>query len=126
MSADTKKTLTSKISDFVNDVATLDVLTLTGDIAFVANEYDKTEKSFKWDAIFEQMAAQMQPAAANKLEVVAYTHAEWDLDSVNFVRKDPSESDKILIEAHNQAVSAAQKSRFEAVKLVAEIVKVSF
>jgi hypothetical protein len=33
----------------------------------------------------------MKAADASKLEIVAYTHAEWDLDSVNFVRKDLSD-----------------------------------
>jgi hypothetical protein len=120
------ETLKSRIRNFVNDVATLDVITLTGDITLVANQYDPVAKKFNWDDLFSSIAAKMKAADASKLEIVAYTHAEWDLDSVNFVRKDLSDGDKDLLAAHNAAVEAAQKSRFEAVKVVAGLLGVKF
>jgi hypothetical protein len=114
-----RETLESRIKKFVNDVVTLDVLTLTGDITLVADQFDSTKKTFDWDTLFTNIAAKMKVADASKLDVVAYTHAEWDMDSVNFVRKELSVGDKTLIESHHAAVEAAQKSRFEAVRIVA-------
>lgn len=120
-------TLKDKIKKFVGDVATLDVITLSGDIALVADQYNAAAKKFDWDTLFTNIAAKMKTTGDTaRLEIVAYTHAEWDLDSVNFVRKDLSEGDKDLLAAHNAAVEAAQKSRFEAVKVVASLLGVKF
>lgn len=122
---DTAKTLRTRIASFVNDVATLDVLTLSGRIDLVADQYDPAKKTFDWDTLFANVAAKMKAGDDSKLTVVAYTHAEWDMDSVNFVRQELSEGDRALLTAHHAAVEAAQKSRFAAVKAVAELLNVS-
>ncbi len=121
-----KDTLAARITEFVADVVTLDVITLTGDIKLVNKTvtYDEAKKKLNWNDLFRKVAEGMQPDSANKLEVVAYTHAEWDLDSVNFVKKDLSDSEKDLIAAHHSAVEAAQKSRFEAVRIIGDLLGV--
>ena len=120
------ETLKDRIASFVNDVTTLDVLTLSGNIELVAEQYSAAEKKFDWDTLFTNVVAKMKATDESKLTVVAYTHAEWDMDSVNFVRQELTEGDKQLVEAHQAAVEAAQKSRFEAVKIVAGLLKVKF
>lgn len=121
--SDSATTLGTKIQEFVTDVTTLDVLTLTGDITLVTDSaYDEAAKKFNWDTMFKGIAEKLKTAAASELEVVAYTHAEWDLDSVNFVKRDLNAAQSNLVAAHNAAVESAQKSRFEAVKIIAGLV----
>jgi len=125
MAVDTS-TLVSKIKDFVTDAFTLDVLTLTGDIKLIADNFNQAEQNFSWDAVLENVAKQMKPVTGSQLEIVAFTHVEWDKDSVNFVRKDLTDEQKTLVAFHNSAVEAAQKSRLEAVKLVGDLLKIEF
>lgn len=132
--ADTKtsqETISDKIKKFVEDAASLDVLTLTGRIEFstapVQTEPESANQSkklnFKWDGLFDRVIAGMAPnaEAANKLTVIAYTHAEFDFDSVCFVQEGLSTENKQLLAAHHAAVEAAQKSRFEAVRIVTDL-----
>ena len=124
----TPLTLKERIGAFVRDTVTLDVLTLSGDITLINDEavYDEKNQEFDWDTLFGKITARMKASGENRLEVVAYTHAEWDLDEVTFVKKEISESQKELLNAHRAAVAAAQKSRFEAVRIVAGLVGVYF
>lgn len=125
---DAKKSLKQKIIDFINDTATLDVITLSGAIELVtaadAASDDKKEKEmFDWDKIFEKVQTGMQSSQDNTISIVAYTHAEWDQDSVNYVAKD---ADVKLVEAHGKTVAAAHESRINAVKSVVEAVEKLF
>jgi high-affinity Fe2+/Pb2+ permease len=125
---DARKSLKQKVVDFVNDTATLDVITLTGTIALVTDqdepsETNKDKEEFNWENIFDRVAAGMKNAEDNKVSIVAYTHAEWDQDSVNYVAKD---ADTKLVEAHGKIVAAAHESRINAVKSVVEAVEKLF
>lgn len=118
----TKRTLKQKITDFIEDTATLDVLTLTGNIDLVIKEGapKEGESEFQWDAIFKKIAAQLKAdEQTTAVSVLAYTHAEWDQDSVNFVAE---EADASLVTAHNDAVKAAHEARLNAIKSVADAV----
>ncbi len=119
-----KESIKSRIGSFFNDVATLDVLTLTGDITLVnANATDGTSGEFQWDDLFKKVAEKMKASDDSKLSVVAYTHSEWDLDTVNFVTSELTDGTKDLLEAHNSAVKAAQLSRFEAMRTMAGLIR---
>jgi hypothetical protein len=78
---------------------------------------------FNWDKIFEKVQTEMQSKTDNTVSIVAYTHAEWDQDSVNYVAKD---ADVKLVEAHGKTVAAAHESRLNAVKSVVEAVEKLF
>ncbi len=126
--ADAQKSLKKRIVDFINDTATLDVITLSGSIELVTEKdaaaADKKDKEmFDWDKIFEKVQKGMQSKDDNTVSIVAYTHAEWDQDSVNYVAKD---ADVKLVEAHGKTVAAAHESRLNAVKSVVEAVEKLF
>lgn len=119
------------IAGFVEDVATLDVLTLSGTISLkpapdVVNdaEGNPTEaKKIKWDAFFKDVVEKIQtPAEGTQLNVVAYTHAEFDHDSVNFYRT--ADGDDGLAELHRKTVEAAAKARMEAVAAFGRVLKI--
>ena len=123
-----KATLLSHIASFVQDVATLDVVTLTGDLKLVdpGTVYDNTKNDFDWDAFFRKVTEGMRPSQTNELEIVAYTHAALDLDTAQFVKRSLSEADKALLAAHNAAFESAQKSRFEALRIVGGLMNLKF
>jgi len=79
-----------------------------------------------WDTLVAQVTANMAATKESGLKVVAYTHAEFDCDSVNFVKESPTEADKVLIANHATMVEAAQRSRFEALKYMGETIDALF
>ena len=127
MAEETRNTLKDRFEKFIEDTATLDVVTFTGTITFnpathVTAKADKKPGSFNFDTLFDDVVQQLKLAEKSQLQILAFTRAQWDMDSVNFVSKDASTADQKLIDAHQKAVESAQKSRFEAVKLVADFV----
>lgn len=123
--ADAQNSLKQRIVDFINDTVTLDVITLSGSIELVtAKDAASGDKEiFNWDNIFKKVQTGMQSTADNTVSIVAYTHAEWDQDSVNYVAKD---ADVKLVEAHGKTVAAAHESRLNALKSVVEAVEKLF
>ena len=121
---DVMTALKKKVADFVEDTVTLDVLTTTGTIDLVLPKDKKNPKTdgkaFDWDAIFERVAAELKPDGdATKVSIVAYTHAEWDQDSVNFVA---SNADPDLVDAHGKTVAASHEARMKGLKATADAV----
>lgn len=117
----TKGSLKQKIADFVEDIATLDVLTLTGEIKLLGA--DETKPVGELKDLFQNVVKNMSAAKTNELQVVAYTHVEFDYDTVLYADKNASAA---LLEAHKDAVESAQTGRSEAVKTATEIVKSIF
>lgn len=125
---DAQTSLKQKIVDFINDTATLDVITLSGTVDLVtaadaASDDKKDKEMFDWDKIFKKVQKGMQSSQDSTISIVAYTHAEWDQDSVNYVARD---ADVKLVEAHGKTVAAAHESRINAVKSVVEAVEKLF
>jgi hypothetical protein len=120
MADPTKEKLTTRVTKFLNDVATLDVVTLTGTVSLegVQKGADKEQDPLNWDKLFENITAGMKANGANKLEVVAYTHASWDCDSVNYIKSGLTDAEVKLVENHNKAVEAAHRSRYEALQFI--------
>ena len=88
-----KTSLKKRLSSFIEDTVTLDVLTLTGTIKTKVKssvpdapaDAEKPLDEFKWDDIFKSIAADLKTDdKATEVSILAYTHAEWDQDSVNF------------------------------------------
>ena len=123
-----KESITDKIEKFLQDITTLDVLTLSGTIAL--RPEPKTEntdgedgvKELKWDDYFKSVVEKLKtPDEKTKLEIVAYTHTEFDADSVNYYRAGDTED--ALRDLHLKTVESATKARFEAIAAFARIFK---
>lgn len=118
--------LKSRIAEFINDTATLDVITLSGSIKLVtdAEVNPQGDKDiFNWDEIFKKVATGLKADESTEVSIVAYTHAEWDQDSVNYVARD---ADMQVVEAHGKTVAAAHEARMNALKSAVEVVKKLF
>ncbi len=117
-------TIKEKITAFATDLATLDVLTLTGSITLTpAPTSDGAgTKELKWDEFFKTVAGKINAVGDNdKLEIVAYTHAEIDADSVNYYRS--TENDPLL-QLHQETVQSATQARMDALAAFAKVLGV--
>jgi hypothetical protein len=124
-----KDKITAKIGKFIDDITTLDVLTLSGTIALKPDPKPEDGapagagvKELKWDDYFKDVVAKLKtPDADTKLEIVAYTHTELDADSVNFYRTAGTED--ALRDLHLRTVESATKARLDAVAAFARVFK---
>lgn len=109
-----------KIKKAIEDTATLDVVTTTGSITLTADDMPVDDKgNVKWEDLADKVSAKIRNA---KVEVVAFTHSQWDCDSFIFVKSDLSPAEKTLLESHAATVDAAHATRREAVKMVGELI----
>lgn len=125
-----KEKITATIGKFIDDMTTLDVLTLSGTIALKpepkpldgAAGAGGGAKEMKWDDYFKSIVEKLKtPDDSTRLEIVAYTHTEIDADSVNFYRTAGTED--ALRDLHIRTVEAATKARLEAVAAFARVFK---
>lgn len=104
-----------KIRDAIADTATLDVVTTTGSIKLTAADMD----GVNWEQMADTVSAKIKAA---EVDVVAFTHSQWDCDSFVFVKNNLSDAEKVLVDAHGASVQAAHETRREAVKMLADII----
>ena len=104
----------SKLKEIGADFANLDVLTLTGDIKVEkakSEAGDTPEENCHCPKLIRRWPGAAVKTGGGGMTVVALTHIDLDADSVNFVKKDPTPDEMILIEAHKAAVTSAQETR---------------
>lgn len=123
-----KEKITAQIGKFIEDIATLDVLTLSGTIALKPDPKPEDAaastgvKELKWDDYFKNVVEKLNtPDADTKLEIVAYTHTEFDADSVNYYRA--ADTEDALRDLHIRTVESATKARLDAVAALARVFK---
>ena len=109
------KSVFRKIRDAAEDLVSLDVVTLTGevDIQGANNEIDL--KTF-------YKTIQANAISKTNVSLVAYTHLDLDSDAVLFVKSGLSESEKPLVEAHNEMVTASKEARLAFVRTVKDVI----
>ena len=103
----------SKIKDGFKDIATLDVATVTGTI-----QLTNTADGISWESLVNDDASKIQSA---NLNVVAFTHSQWDCDSVNFVKEELTPGEQELLLSHQNTVTATHETRRKAVEMLLEI-----
>ena len=105
----------------VDDLTTLDVTTLTGSITIEGSMLDE-EGKIDLKKLYKAISEKATPDdGAGKLEIVAFTHIDFDCDSVYFVQEDLSEQDRKLIEHHEAAVKTARDTRQAFVNMIKEL-----
>ena len=109
-----------KVRDAATDIASLDVVTLTGTIS-IKSTSGKTEIDLQ--EIYKTI--QKQAVVDGDLKVVTFTHIDLDKDTTNFVTSELDEKNKPLIDAHNAMVATSQEARLAYIKLLKEFVGLS-
>ena len=114
-------TIKTAAEDAVNDLTTLDVITVTGTIDISANvKNGKINLKNVYKDIVNNSKGTTNAKA--KMKVVAFTHLDFDCDSVNFAKENLTEAQEMLLKAHRETVSVAQETRLAVVKMIKEVV----
>lgn len=104
---DAVKQFWGTIKTFFGDLATLDVVTMTGTIGLTA------DKITGFKEIMKELAS-----TGSKLHTVAVSHHEIDFDAALFVKDNLSDSEKELLKMHLETVKAAQEMRNKVVEMI--------
>lgn len=110
---DCLKNLADKIGDAIDDLASLEVTTYTGNFNLSFSDLkEEGDSPFKIKSLLDSTSADLN----SELELVAYSRFEIDSDASNIVKSNLTEQDQTLIKAHQAMVDsamAARKSTFE-------------
>ena len=109
-----------KIDTFVKNVATLDVVTLTGTIQLDLKQPPPNGAQAD-DSSWKKLLLYARAAGPQQAEPVAISHFEFDQDAVLFVKEGATENQKELLELHNQTVATAQKMRAQVIEAAMNI-----
>ena len=110
-----------EIKKGVADLTTLDVVTLAGEIK-ISSSMPGNSSKIKLQELYKSI--EKSAKADGNLEVVAFTHIDFDCDVVNFVKAGLSEGGKTLLEAHNEMVKTSQEARQAMVKFIRELIPI--
>ena len=111
----TLKKVLEGIRDVADDITTLDVVTLTGDVTITGQNNEIDLKALN-------KAIQTNAIANTNMTLLAYTHIDLDSDTIHFVKSGLSEGEAPLVEAHNAMVKSSQDARLAFVKAVKDVV----
>ena len=100
--------------DFINDMTSLDVVTLTGNLTLQVNDLQGREtdqnKPLRFGRIMRQLEGKIMKKDA-KISALAATHVSIDRDTVTFVKENLTPDEAIYLEFHNETVKAAGVAR---------------
>ena len=105
------------VADAIKDIATLDVMTLSGTINLTVPG-GGANQGIDPTAFFERLKT--EAVSGTTIQVVAFTHKEADSDSVVYVRSD---ADSKLVSAHQEMVKAAEQARLDFLKFLGGLFK---
>ncbi|WP_420460572.1 hypothetical protein [Neolewinella sp.] len=101
--------------DFINDMTSLDVVTLTGNLtvqvsALEGGSDDDDSKPLKFSRIMRQLEGRILKKDS-EIAALAATHVSLDRDTVTFVKENLSPEEAVYLEFHNETVKAAGIAR---------------
>lgn len=109
-----------KIADGIKDTAvdftTLDVVTLNGKIDAVL---EGSGANFKVKSLVKVLEDAKTNADVN---VVAFTHIDFDQDTVQFVKKGLGPEEKELWTMHKDSIESAKNSRIAMLNFIKEVI----
>jgi hypothetical protein len=112
--------LMSKIGDAIDDIASLEVTTFTGDFSFHTKQVVQADvNKFKINNVLKGMAVQNQ----TDIKLVAYTNIKIDADVSTIAKSDLSESDTELLKLHQQMMESSKESRRAVIEMVTNMIK---
>ena len=109
------------IRDAAQDLASLDVVTLTGQIGIEKRSGDAEAMSLQ--ELYK--AIQKKAFVDAEMKVVAFTHVDLDRDVLQFVSDAIGDDGQHMLDAHNASVQTSLQSRQAFIKMVRELVGLS-
>ncbi|MEJ2594968.1 MAG: hypothetical protein P8100_07545 [bacterium] len=112
--------LMSKIGDAIEDAASLEVTTFTGDFSFKTKQVVQSGvDKFEINNVLKGMSVQNQ----TDINLVAYTNVKIDADVSTIVKSDLSVADKNLLDLHAQMMESSKNSRKAVIEMVTNLIK---
>jgi ATP-dependent Zn protease len=112
--------LLAKIGDVIEDAATLEVSTFTGDFTYkatqvVSNDVDKV----RINKVLQKMTLENN----TELKLVAYTNVKIDSDVTTIVKSNLSEDDNELLKLHKEMIESSKEARQHVINMVQGLIK---
>lgn len=115
------KKLISNIGDAIQDAATIDVTTFTGDFTYKTHQVlNNGADKVKITNILKNMTVNSQ----TDLQLVAHTHVEIDSDAATIVKSNLTTDDEDLLALHQEMLESAKESRQAVIDMVKGLLKI--
>ena len=112
--------LKEKIGKAIEDAASLEVTTFTGDFTFNTKQVVQADvDKFEINSVLKGMAVQNQ----TNLKLVAYTNVKIDADVSTIVKSDLSEGDADLLKLHKEMMQSSKDARQAVIGMVTGMIK---
>ena len=112
--------LKNKIAKAIEDAASLEVTTFTGDFTFNTRQVVQADvDKFEINSVLKGMAVQNQ----TNLKLVAYTNVKIDADVSTIVKSDLSEGDADLLKLHMEMMQSSKDARQAVIGMVTGMIK---
>jgi len=112
--------LMSKIGDAIEDAASLEVTTFTGDFSFSTKQVVQSGvDKFEINNVLKGMSVQNQ----TDIKLVAYTNVKIDADVSTIVKSDLSDADADILTLHAQMMESSKTSRKAVIDMVTNLIK---
>ena len=112
--------LMSKIGDAIEDAASLEVTTFTGDFSFSTKQVVQSGvDKFEINNVLKGMSVQNQ----TDIKLVAYTNVKIDADVSTIVKSDLSPGDADILKLHAEMMESSKTSRKAVIDMVTNLIK---
>ena len=112
--------LMSKIGEAIEDAASLEVTTFTGDFSFSTKQIIQSgEDKFEINNVLKGMSVQNQ----TDIKLVAYTNVKIDADVSTIVKSDLSPGDSDILKLHAEMMESSKTSRKAVIDMVTNLIK---
>lgn len=112
--------LMSKIGDAIEDAASLEVTTFTGDFSFSTKQVVQSGvDKFEINNVLKGMSVQNQ----TDIKLVAYTNVKIDADVSTIVKSDLSPGDSDILKLHAEMMESSKTSRKAVIDMVTNLIK---
>lgn len=112
--------LLKKIGEVIEDAASLEVTTFTGNFEYKISDVIKNDVGkVRIENVLKSLTVQNQ----SHLQLVAYTNVKIDSDVSTIVKSDLSAADEELLKLHKDMLNSSKEARESVIKLVMDLVK---
>lgn len=115
---DTLKKMVDTLKDAAVDLSSLEVTTMTGDVAHCIDEKGR----FDISKLQKTAIGDSETTTTADLRIVAHTRSDFDQDCTMFVKADLTPEERDIFDLHVGMYSAARVSRLAFLMMIAEIV----
>jgi hypothetical protein len=118
--SDWKNKAVGKLESFIEDIATLEVVTLSGELTVKDLKIGANDKGIKFQKVLDQLKG--TATQASKISVVAATKIELDKDVQQFVKGNMTAEEAGLFNMHMNSIQYALTARKAAFDMLLSVI----